>query len=108
MALTIQQLFAPSVLPTSVGVIFTSANTLKNGRVRLTNTTAASISVTLYAAASGTASSAANCCMNAKAVAPNDYLDVNIPTLAPGDTFRALASAAGITIHELGGVLYAA
>lgn len=112
MALTISQLFAPQQLPSSVGVLFSmpttpTATVLKNGRVRLTNTTAGAISVTLYADAAATASSASNCFLNAVSIAANGYLDVDVPTLRAGDTLRGFASAAtSITMHEMGGVLY--
>lgn len=112
MALTIQQLFSPVQLAAAVGVLFsmpTSPTTsiLKNGRVRLTNTSAGAVPVTLYADASATGSSAANCCLSAVSIAGNSYLDVDIPTLKAGDTLRGFAGTANvITMHELGGVLY--
>jgi len=112
MALTFSQLFPPAQLPNAVAVLFTmptspATTVLKNGRVRLTNTTGGAVSVTLYADASATASSAANCCLNAVSIAANGYLDVDLPTLKAGDTLRGLASAAtSITIHEMGGVLF--
>jgi len=111
MALTFSQLFPPAQLPNAVAVLFTMPTSpttvLKNGRVRLTNTTGGAVSVTLYADASATASSAANCCLNAVSIAANGYLDVDLPTLKAGDTLRGLASAAtSITIHEMGGVLF--
>ena len=112
MALTIQQLFTPVQLPNAVAVLFTMPTTpattvLKNGRVRLTNTSGGAVPVTLYADASATASSAANCCLSAVSVAANSYLDVDLPTLKAGDTLRGLAGTANvITMHELGGVLY--
>lgn len=112
MALTVAQLFAPVQLAAAAGVIYTmptapTTSVLKNGRVRLTNTSGAAVPVTLYADAAGNASSAANCCLNAVSVAANAYLDVDIPTLKAGDTFRGFAGTANvITVHELGGVIY--
>lgn len=112
MALSISQLFQPQQLPTSVGVLFSMPTTpatsvLKNGRVRLTNTTGGIVAATLYVAPAATASSAANCCLSAVSIAANGYLDVDIPTMAAGDTLRGLAGAAtSITIHEIGGVIY--
>lgn len=112
MALTFQQLFAPVQLPAAVGVIFTLAaapasNVLKNGRVRLTNTTAGAVTATLYAAAAAAPSAANNCFLNAVSIAANGYLDVDIPTMSAGDTLRGFAGAAtSITIHEMGGVIY--
>lgn len=110
--LTIQQLFTPVVLGTSSGVIFSmptnpATSTLKNARMRLTNTTGATASVTLYVAPSATASAPANCFMSARSVAANDSIEVDIPTMAAGDTLRGLSgTAASITCHEMGGVIY--
>lgn len=111
MALSIVQLFAAQVLPTVVGVLYSmptdpTTSVLKNGRVRLTNTTAGALTVTMYAAPSATASAAGNCFLNAVSIAANGYLDVDLPTMKAGDTLRGLSSAGGITMHELGGVLY--
>lgn len=112
MALSFLQLFGPTVLPNAVGVLYSMPTTpttsvLKNGRVRLTNTTAIAATATLYSAPAATASSAANCFLNAVSIAPNSYLDVDIPTMAAGDTLRGLAGAvSSITMHELGGVIY--
>lgn len=112
MALTISQLFTPVQLPNAVAVLFTMPTTptnsvLKNGRVRLTNTTGGAVAVTLYADVAATASSAANEFFPAKSVPANDYIDVDIPTLKAGDTLRGFAGAAtSITMHELGGILY--
>lgn len=114
MALTITQLFTPTQLPAAAAVLFTMPTVaaqpsavLKNGRVRLTNTSGAAVPVTLYAAASATASAAANCCLSAFSVPANNYIDVDIPTLQAGDTLRGFAGTASvITMHEMGGLLY--
>jgi hypothetical protein len=113
MALTIAQLFPPTQLGLASAVIYAAPATptssvLKNGRVRLTNTTALAETVTLYVAPSATASSAANCCLNAESIAANSHIDVDIPTMAAGDTLRGKsgAVASAITVHELGGILY--
>ena len=113
MALTILQLFAPTHLGLAAAAIYSAptsptTSVVKNGRVRLTNTTGAAETVTLYVAPSATGSSAANCCLNAVSIAANSYLDVDLPTLAAGDTLRGKSGAVAnaITVHELGGVLY--
>jgi hypothetical protein len=112
MAISIAQLFAPVQLSNAVGVLFSmptspTTSTLKNGRMRLTNTTGGAVSATLYAAASATASSAANCFLSGVSIAANSSIDVDIPTLAAGDTVRGVASAgASITAHEMGGIIY--
>lgn len=114
MALTFSQLFTPVQLPASAGTLFSmptapTGTVLKNGRVRLTNTSGSAVAVTLYAAASAVASAAANCCLNAVSIAANGYLDIDLPTMLAGDTLRGFAGTASvITMHELGGVLYSA
>lgn len=112
MALTIQQLFAPSQLPASVGVLFSmpstpTTSTLKNARMRLTNTTASPVAATLYADAAATTSSAANCFLSAVSIPANSSIEVDIPTMKAGDTLRGFAgSATSVTAHEMGGVIY--
>jgi hypothetical protein len=112
MALTFTKLFQPQQLPLAVTTIFTmpllpTSTALKNGRVRLTNTTVGAISATLYAVPSGGTAGAANLFLSGTAISPNGYLDIDIPDLAYGDTLQGFASAAAsITIHELGGVMY--
>lgn len=112
MAFQFQKLFLPQQLPAAVAtVIFTmptapTTSVLKNGRVRLTNTTGAPVSATMYADVAADVSGADNCFLNAKSIAGNDFLDVDIPTMTTGDTLRAFASAASsITVHEIGGVI---
>lgn len=108
MAVTLSKLFAPVQLGASVAVLYTNATggVIKNLRVRLTNTSASAVAVTLYADASATASSAANCCLSAVSIAANGYLDLNIPTLANGDTLRGFAGTGSvITMHEIGGAI---
>lgn len=112
MAVTVSQLFTPQVLAGAAAVLYTmptspASSVLKNGRVRLTNTTGGALTVTLYADVAANASGTANCFLNAVSIAANGYLDTDIPTLKAGDTLRGFASATpGITMHELGGVLY--
>jgi hypothetical protein len=108
---TVSQLFTPVQLPTVVGVIFTvpspsPAAVLNNGRVRFTNTTGAGIAVTAYADAAANPSAAANCCLNAYSVPANNYIELDVPTMKAGDTFRAFSASAGVTIHQTFGVLY--
>ena len=81
---------------------------LKNGRLRLTNSSgAAAVPATLYADAAANASSAAHCFLNGVSIPANSSIEVDIPTLKAGDTVRGLAgTAAIITVHEMGGVIY--
>ena len=109
MALTISQLFAPVQLGLTSAVIYAqpAGSVLKNGRVRLTNTSILPVAATLYAAPSATTSAAANCFLSAVSISANAFLDVDIPTLTGGDTLRGLAGTATvITVHEMGGVSY--
>ena len=112
MALTISKLFTPVQLPNASSVLFTMPSTpatsvLKNGRVRLTNTSASAVPVTLYADVAANASGAANCFLSASSIAANGYMDVDIPTMSAGDTLRGFAGTASvITMHDLGGVIY--
>jgi hypothetical protein len=114
MALTITQLFTPIQLPAAAAVLFTMPDAtsqpsavLKNGRVRLTNTSNAAVPVTLYAAPTAAASGAANCCLSTQSIPANSYMDVDIPTMKAGDTLRGFAgTAAVVTMHEMGGLLY--
>lgn len=111
MALTISQLFTPQVLPTSAAVLYTvpatpATTVLKNGRVRLTNTTAGAIAVTLHSAAAADATAAGNAFLFGVSIAAGVSLDVDLPTMRAGDTLRGFSSAAGITMHEAGGALY--
>jgi len=112
MALTFIKLFAPQQLGTAAATIFTcpaapSTTVLKNGRLRLTNTTAAAVTATLYAVPAAGVAGAANAFVSAQSIPANSFVDVDIPTLAAGDFIQGLAGAAtSITVHELGGVLY--
>jgi hypothetical protein len=111
MANQFSQLFTPVVLPAAAASLWpmptTNSNTiLRNGRVRLTNTTGGSVSVTLYADVAATASSAANACLSAFSIAGNSFADVDLPVLKAGDTLRGFASAAAsITMHHIDGFL---
>ena len=112
MALTVSQLFSALQLPSSAAVLFSmptapASSVLKNGRVRLTNTSASAVPVTLYADTAANASGVENCCLSAVSIAASAYLDVDIPTLKAGDTLRGFAGTANVvTMHELGGVIY--
>lgn len=112
MAVQIPQLFDPVVLTTSAAAIYTApaspASIAVSGiKVRFTNTTAGSVSVTAYAVPSAGTAGAGNCCANAEAIAANNHLDLVIPVLGPGDFFSALASAGtSITVSQLSGTIF--
>jgi hypothetical protein len=113
MSITYQRFFAPQQIPAADTVIYTVPATptqtvMKSMRVRLANTTNAAASVTLYAAVGAAAGSASNTCLPGVSIAANDYLDVDVPDLAAGDTLRALGGTANaITITQLDGFLKA-
>lgn len=112
MALTFIKLFQPTELAGTAGLILQCPSSpittvLKNGRMRLTNTSASAVPVTLYAVPSGGSAGVGNEFMSAQSIAANSYLDVDIPTLAAGDTVTGFAGTASVIVaHELGGVLY--
>lgn len=112
MALTISQLFPASQIATgAAAVLYTmptdpGTSVLKNGRIRLTNTTAGALTVSLYADVAATASGAANAFLDVYSIAAHTSAEVDIPTLKAGDTLRGLASGAGVTAHEMGGTIY--
>lgn len=111
MANTFTQLFTPVVLTASSAVLYSMPTTpagtiLRNGRVRLTNTTALIATATLYADVAATGSSAANACLSAYSVPANGFVDIDIPVLKAGDTLRGLASIiSSITVHHIDGFL---
>ena len=108
MALLIQKLFASQQLPTTAAAIYTvpstaSTYTLKNGRARLTNTSASTVTVTLYI----NSAAAVNCFLSAYSLGGGQSYEVDIPTMTAGDSLQGACSAAtSVTIHEMGGVLY--
>jgi hypothetical protein len=112
MTVTIQQLFPPTVLASSVGVIYTAPTTptttvVGQGRIRFTNTDTATRSITAYAVPSAGSPGVSNTFMKAETLAANMHLDIDLPVLAPGDTFQAFADApAVVVVFELDGVIF--
>lgn len=109
MAISITKLFPPTVLGAASAVLFTmpALGVLPNGRVRLTNTSASAVTVTLYADVAATGSSASNAFLSAVSIAGNGYLDTDVPMLAAGDTLRGLAGmGAAVTVHAMSGAIY--
>lgn len=112
MAISLIQLFAPVQLGTSAGIIYTcptspATSVLKNGRIRLSNTSGAAVAVTLYAVPSSGAPAASNCFLPGVSIPGGQALDVDIPTLKAGDTLQGFAGAGtSITALEEGGILY--
>lgn len=110
MALFYSKLFEPVVLGTAAATIYTvPAGQIARGIVvRFTNTTGGIVNFTAYAVPNGGGALAGNAIAISKAIAPNDFFDLIIPTLKAGDFIQALASAAtSVTAHFLQGVLQA-
>lgn len=112
MAISIIQLFAPTVLTTAAATLFTcpvspTTNILRNGRMRFLNTTAGAITVTAYAVPAAGTAGVGNAFLSAQSIAGGAFFDSDIPVLKAGDFLQALASAnTSITVTELDGVLF--
>lgn len=112
MTITYSSFFAPTVLGTSAGTLLTvptspAGSLLRGGRVRLTNTTGAAVTVTLYAVPAAGTAAAANAFVSGKSINANDFLDVDVPIMPAGAILEGLASAAtAITAHMISGGLY--
>ncbi len=112
MAVTISQLFAPTLLTTSTATIYSTptnptTSTIFQGRIRFTNTSNATRTVTAYAVQNGGSPSAGNCFLNAEPVAANSHLDSELPVLAQGGTFRAKCDSSNdVTVFQLDGLLF--
>lgn len=110
---TVTQLFDPVALTAVAQTLYTVATNpdttvLRSGRMRFTNVTGGAITVTAYAVPAGGAAANGNAFLLAKSVPANDFIDVDIPLMGPGDFLQALASApASITATALDGVIYA-
>lgn len=112
MTISYAKFFAPTVLSTAAGTLYTTpaqptTTLLRGGRVRFTNTTASAASVTAYAVPSGGTPSASNAFLSGRSVPPNDYIDVDVPIIGPGDFISALSgTASAITAHAIAGGLF--
>lgn len=112
MALLIVKLFTPTQLTTSAVTYYTCPATpttslLKNGRVRFANISASAMSVTAFAVPAAGSTAATNCFANGVSIAPNSWLDIDLPELGAGDFFQALASeASSVTVLALDGVVF--
>ena len=113
MAITYKKFFQPTVLTVSAATLFTvdtlpATTLLRGGRVRLTNTTGTAVPVTLYAVPVSGSAGAGNVLFPAAMVVPaNNYLDVDLPIMAAGDTLQGLAgTASAIVVHAIAGGLF--
>lgn len=112
MTISYSQFMGPTVLTAVAATLFTVpvspvSTLLRGGRVRLANTTAAPVSVTLYAVPPAGAAAAANAFVSGKTIAANDYLDVDVPLMGAGAFVQGLAGVAtSITVHMISGSLF--
>lgn len=112
MTISYSQFMPPTVLTTSATTLFTVPSTpastlLRGGRMRLVNTTAGAVTATLYAVPLAGTAAAGNAFVSGKTIAANDYLDIDVPLIAPGGFVQGLAGAAtSITALMISGSLF--
>lgn len=112
MTISYSSFMAPTVLTTSAADLVTVAGTpttslLRGGRMRLTNTTGAAVTATLYAVPAAGAAADGNAFLKAKSIAANDFLDIDLPIMPAGSKVQGLAgAAASITAHMLNGSVF--
>ncbi|WP_426111046.1 hypothetical protein [Massilia sp. PWRC2] len=112
MAMTYQKLFEPVLLTATAATIFTvptgSASTLlKGGLVRLTNTSAAAVDVTLYTVPLAGSNGVSNSMFPTKSVPAKDYIDVQVPQMKAGDFLQGFAATAGVVnIQPIAGAYF--
>jgi hypothetical protein len=100
MAITFSQLFAPNqvnnaAVETLYTVPTTNATTIvRNMRVRFSNTSASACTIQAWAVPQSGSSSDSNCCLPETTLAAYNYMDLDIPVIAAGGTFRAQAGTA--------------
>jgi hypothetical protein len=114
MTISYSKFFAPTVLPiTTPATLLTiptapATTLLRGGRIRLTNTTNVAATVTLYAVPLAGTAGAGNAFVSVKAIAANDYIDVDVPIMGAGDFIQGLAgTASSITAHMISGSYFA-
>ncbi len=97
MAITFSQLFAPNqVNDASAETLYTVPTTttgtiVRNMRVRFSNTTALAATIQAWAVPQSGSASDSNCCLPETSMAANSYMDIDVPVIAAGGTFRAQA-----------------
>jgi hypothetical protein len=112
MAMQYNKLFEPLLLTAAAATILTvpaavASMLLRNGILRLTNTSAAAVAVTLYSVPLAGANGATNNFFPAKSVPANDYVDVQVPQMKAGDFLQGFASTAGVVnIQAISGAYY--
>lgn len=108
MSISYTSFFVPTLLPITVTTLFTVpsgvSSLLRGGRIRCTNTTVLAASVTLHNVPLGGSASTTNMFCNAKSIAANDYLDIDIPLMPAGSFVQALSgTASAVNVQMLSG-----
>lgn len=112
MNITYSSFFTPVVLGITTSTLLTIPATttttmLRGGRIRLTNTTVNTATVTLYAVPSGALASVGNTFFPTKYISANDFTDVDVPIMPAGSTLQAIAgTAASITAQMISGAYF--
>lgn len=112
MAIAYVKLFQPTLLTTSDATIYTvpsipATTLLRNARVRLTNFTTSATTGRVHAVPSAGAVSTTNAFFYEVTIPANDYVDVDVPILASGDTIQARAgTASAVNIQAIAGGLF--
>lgn len=107
-----QRFFSPQMLSTVPALIYqlsaSPTSLISRGwRVRLSNVSNASTSVTLYNVPNGASPQLQNEIVNAGPVPANSYVDIDIPIMGPGDALWASSGInAALVLHLLNGILY--
>ena len=111
MTISFGKLFQPVALTTSIAAVFgvpssPSTSLLRNGRVRLNNTSASAVAVYLYAVPTGLGAGAANAFVSNYSIAAYSAYEVDVPQLQAGDILSGSAGTGGVVnIHAMDGVL---
>ncbi len=112
MAISYQKLFPPTLLTTSDATIYTvpsvpASTLLRNARVRLTNFTTVATTGRVHAVPSAGSISTTNAFFYEITVPANDYVDVDVPIMAAGDTIQARAgTTSAVNIQAISGGLF--
>ena len=106
MTINYVDLFAPQQLTTSNVNLFVvpSMALLRNGRLRVSNTTASAATIKLWAVPSGLTALDSNVCLPVTSIPANSFTDFDLPVMQAGATLIGVASAnTSLTIHPMDG-----
>lgn len=112
MTISYVKLFQPTLLTTSDATIYTvptvpATSLLRNARVRLTNFTTTATTGRVHAVPNGGSIGTTNAFFYEVTIPANDYVDVDVPIMAAGDTIQARAgTASSVNIQATAGGLF--